>query len=379
LATSFTMEPNFILALSRHRPYNVLHVISDHIQPGTSFGLKPGIASLHGGAWLGYTYAPGFTHSSYLKRVTSSGNYDLNVQSPAFFFSTTTDIRKCIALPDSTYLVATNSNSMSGGNFGLSNVLENGNVIWQKVYYDTLLLCGTSGTQIAGITSDSSGNIYVTGTAGENPCVGSVYFGVFCMKLDSMGNVLFTKLWKQSVVSLINGVNCLQYKLGKLYCSILYEPAGFFGKPGMLIMDTAFSSSCDNPDTLITVHGSDRGININPVIFSPPVFVYNALSDTITNFSIGHPLHPDLCLTLNYPEVKMENNFRLFPNPTSGKLKIKNEKLIIESIEVLNLIGEKILELNAANEIDLSNQSPGIYFIRIKSEGKIFSDKIVKQ
>jgi hypothetical protein len=70
--------------------------------------------------------------------------------------------------------------------------------------------------------------------------------------------------------------------------------------------------------------------------------------------------------------------FYLSPNPTTGKLKIQTEKLI-ESIQVFNLFGEKVLEATASNEIDLADQPPGIYFIRIQAEGKIQSFKIVRQ
>jgi len=77
-------------------------------------------------------------------------------------------------------------------------------------------------------------------------------------------------------------------------------------------------------------------------------------------------------------DLNQTNAFVITPNPTTGKLKIQTEKLI-ETIQVFNLFGENVLEASASNEIDLTDQPPGIYFIRIQAEGKIQSFKIVLQ
>jgi photosystem II stability/assembly factor-like uncharacterized protein len=73
----------------------------------------------------------------------------------------------------------------------------------------------------------------------------------------------------------------------------------------------------------------------------------------------------------------------IYPNPTNGKFILEMEKMINDGvIEIFNLFGENIYRSvikNEKPEIDISNQSSGIYFIRIKTNDSIFYQKIVKQ
>lgn len=86
---------------------------------------------------------------------------------------------------------------------------------------------------------------------------------------------------------------------------------------------------------------------------------------------------------IDKPEIKTEIN--IFPNPNSGifNLKIQNFNPI-STIEIYNTIGEKIYsntisKLQTANYIDLSSQPNGIYFLQLKSENGIASQKIIIQ
>ena len=67
-----------------------------------------------------------------------------------------------------------------------------------------------------------------------------------------------------------------------------------------------------------------------------------------------------------------------FPNPSSGVFSLQSSQTI-SSIEILNVIGEMIYseEINTnKKEIDLSDQSNGIYFIRIQTENEIITRKL---
>ncbi len=77
-----------------------------------------------------------------------------------------------------------------------------------------------------------------------------------------------------------------------------------------------------------------------------------------------------------------EMGFSIFPNPSSGIFIIKNENLKIKTVEVYNLVGEKVLKSeinNPTSAIDLSDQPNGIYFINVKTEEKSFTQKIIIQ
>lgn len=74
-------------------------------------------------------------------------------------------------------------------------------------------------------------------------------------------------------------------------------------------------------------------------------------------------------------------NFRYYPNPVQHVLNISNSSTI-EDIEIISVSGKSILSKkinNTQSEIDLSNIASGFYFLKVKSEGKTKTIKIVKK
>ena len=78
------------------------------------------------------------------------------------------------------------------------------------------------------------------------------------------------------------------------------------------------------------------------------------------------------------PEFHKIESAQLYPNPSNGKFFIANNNNI-SSIEVYNLVGSKVLTINnlLSNEINLSNTPAGIYFVKLYSKGKIYTNKII--
>ena len=74
------------------------------------------------------------------------------------------------------------------------------------------------------------------------------------------------------------------------------------------------------------------------------------------------------------------NHFNLYPNPTSDVVTLQYSKEITE-ISVLNLLGQTMLnkKLNATvTTIDLSSFPSATYFVKIVSEGKTKTVKVIK-
>jgi hypothetical protein len=81
-------------------------------------------------------------------------------------------------------------------------------------------------------------------------------------------------------------------------------------------------------------------------------------------------------------ENKFENYFSMYPSPSKGiiNIDILNE-LDVNSIEIYNITGQLVAKfdskLNTKNSFDLSNQSNGLYFVRMITEKGIFSKSFV--
>jgi hypothetical protein len=75
----------------------------------------------------------------------------------------------------------------------------------------------------------------------------------------------------------------------------------------------------------------------------------------------------------------LQNEFiKISPNPTTGKMKIETGELKIENIEIYDLAGKQLLSFKT-KEIDISNLSNGIYFMKLKTETGELTKKIIKE
>ena len=76
----------------------------------------------------------------------------------------------------------------------------------------------------------------------------------------------------------------------------------------------------------------------------------------------------------------------LYPNPTTGELRIMNYELRIEGVEVFDVYGRKLLEEKGERRkekgewvLNLSHLPAGIYFVKIRNEAGEVVKKVVKQ
>lgn len=72
----------------------------------------------------------------------------------------------------------------------------------------------------------------------------------------------------------------------------------------------------------------------------------------------------------------------IFPNPVSEILHITQENNQALQIELYNIQGQTIYNTiinQTQNEIDLSDVTPGVYFIKVSSQGKVVYYKVVKE
>lgn len=115
---------------------------------------------------------------------------------------------------------------------------------------------------------------------------------------------------------------------------------------------------------------------------------------TISNSSIFVGMHkpcPELdcdCYTTKASEFHNDNSnessLSIYPNPTNDKFNVSfiSSDDVLNSIEVYNTLGEKIHEIqnifSSTYSIDISGQTPGLYFVKIRSLNQTFNKKVIK-
>lgn len=73
-------------------------------------------------------------------------------------------------------------------------------------------------------------------------------------------------------------------------------------------------------------------------------------------------------------------NANIYPNPATGRFQVSSFKFKVQSMEVYNIMGEKVFQSSIVNHqlsIDISSQPSGVYFVKIKTEDKEFVRKII--
>lgn len=81
--------------------------------------------------------------------------------------------------------------------------------------------------------------------------------------------------------------------------------------------------------------------------------------------------------TLSTDEVDFEKSFTIYPNPTRDYLSINTSKEI-EKLEFYSILGQLVLtKQNPTKTINTQKLTPGIYLLRIHSENKIATKKIL--
>ncbi|MFT5511783.1 MAG: hypothetical protein ACI8SE_000176 [Bacteroidia bacterium] len=72
--------------------------------------------------------------------------------------------------------------------------------------------------------------------------------------------------------------------------------------------------------------------------------------------------------------------FVIAPNPSQNSIQLLNAPNNTQSISVVNILGEKVIESSeVTNSIDISTLKSGIYWVALKSEGVTYTQRFIKQ
>jgi len=87
-----------------------------------------------------------------------------------------------------------------------------------------------------------------------------------------------------------------------------------------------------------------------------------------------------MCCETNHINDNLRQPVSIYPNPTSGELRIENGELKINSIEIFDIYGKNIeikKLLPNENKIDVSHLISGTYIVKITSENGVFIKKFI--
>ena len=76
----------------------------------------------------------------------------------------------------------------------------------------------------------------------------------------------------------------------------------------------------------------------------------------------------------------LTGDFKMYPNPTTGKVNISIGNETIDKVELLDILGKKVMTKSGdCSQIDLSTFSSGVYIFKIFSGNKVMQKYIIKQ
>jgi hypothetical protein len=291
--------------------------------------------------------------------------------------------------PGNGYLIA---GGYSGGNgLILTKVNASNTIIWQKEYVNSL----TMTMPFACLSSNGSKVIFSSFLVrhhANNPLVRNSYAVI---ETDTSGILLFSGNYGDTAFEYFNeGLN-------NVAPSIITE-----GNHVVLQSYTTSNISVNayispNIQTDFQVVKLDNGFNSSLPSRTMPVTVSTNTSVPVLNYAAtGYPLNMYLwtgninvmnqiavvsnsseCSGVSIPEI-IKNDFTVYPNPTSGIFNIRTNTISAQpfDLKVYSSIGELVLEKENAGaeeaQLDISNKTPGLYFVEITCGNKIYRQKL---
>ncbi|PHR31050.1 MAG: hypothetical protein COA38_08895 [Fluviicola sp.] len=308
--------------------------------------------------------------------------------------------------------------SSSGAGAEDAQVLKtnlNGDTLWTKTYGGALNDNATSLIQ----ASDSN-LLFVGWTNNYNASISSVLLN----KIDPAGNLIWTKTYGGAFSD--RGTHLIQTSDGGYMISgnTQSSTAGMFNKLYLIktdnLGDTIWTRAYNNHNFTHGIHieqTSDGGYIITGTegisVFSPDLFLFKIDQNGNEEWNLiygGYEMDYGLCVKQTFDEgyvvtglnssmgagqqdvyllkidktgnstglypIEQNQFLEIYPNPTAGKISIKTEN--IEKIEIMNVHGG-LVYVGIEKEIDIGSFPKGVYFINVLANGRMFTNKLVKQ
>jgi len=318
--------------------------------------LVKSIKSYREGGWLMRTFSTGLQRGCFIIKIDSLGNFNnSNFNTISGGVGTWPIYGKIIRLPDSSYFVYNNYYTDFSGQWAVCTKFdEQANVVWTSTIEATGVIQGLGPiVEIFSATSDDSSNIYLSGKSTDNSDTSR---GIV-IKLNSAGNLVFTKAWLPS-----------QYYIGDLF----YHNGFIYASGGRMIYDTSFYSPCYAPDTVIGIIYSGPTSASGSYLGPYNSIVYSVVSvATQPSLTLPNSVRHDLCLLNEVSDIKSNSLVTVYPNPVTTELHIDMIQNLSgrKLLEVYSPMGAKVFSKTFSEKSTIVNCeefTKGLYFLRVE-------------
>lgn len=144
----------------------------------------------------------------------------------------------------------------------------------------------------------------------------------------------------------------------------------------------------NNPEALLFIShineiGGSEGVIPSPigVYYNTTLNQWAIYREDADNIPVGSVFNLFIHDASMATDEMTASEFKIYPNPVKDVLNISNDKSI-EKVEIFDLSGKKLIqnEMNSnKTEIDMSGLLSGIYIVKILSDGKTQTKKVIKK
>jgi hypothetical protein len=265
--------------------------------------------------------------------------------------------------PNGNWLAYTNSNSSSGED---SKLYTFNNLTGEIILHSTLPRNTSTNESQYGISfSPNSSKLYISTI--YNIQTGGAFNRLYQYNLENTGVpqsqfTVFTETFSGS--GAVNSpFGSLQIAPdGKIYLARWNEAfLGVINNPNLL------GQNCNFILNGLSLNGQDSRLGL-------PNYIDNYFNEFDTY---------DFCQPLNIKDFD-EGYFEIYPNPVSDYLSINLNKAFENlNIEILNTLGQEIMEFNYSNttklKLNLNNLPNGLYFLKLNANGGSIIERIIKK
>ncbi|MBC8489254.1 MAG: T9SS type A sorting domain-containing protein [Bacteroidetes bacterium] len=264
---------------------------------------------------------------------------------------------------------------------------NSGNLVWIQQ------AGGDWGAYGSSITTDDSDNIYITGifggTAffGNDTVVSNGEFDIYVAKYDSSGKLLLIKTYGSAgfdhCKSIVTDndfiyVSCNFQDEALIEDTLLLEQTSHifqFSNTGQLL-DIIQTGNYYRNECIIDKR---RDVYVTGAFYQTQIFGDTIL--TTTGFHYDIFIAKIIYNNTGIEKIEIDPKIKIYPNPATSYINIESDEDAI--ISIVNINGQLLKQYlfvkdKSEKTFDISSFAPGLYIIKIQTESKILSGKIIK-